>query len=324
MADMVWIVGFLALATAAIKIANFVALYGLPSRLGRYAHASPDGQPPWALVTGASDGIGRALARELAARGFSVVLHGRNQAKLAAVMTDLQQQCPGRSFRLLVADASTVPCVNCGDPDQPRRSATAVDFEAVRAAVEDLHLTVLVNNAGGTCPDPAFAPLPAMSAAAIAGNVSLNALFPLHLTRVLLPQLRRSGPALVLNVGSVADTGMPLLSSYGASKAFLMCMTETLRMESVLENGGVELLGIRVGRVTDAAHLHDRPSLFMPSSAVLARAALDKAGRDNGIVVGYWTHALQLFALGLLPTRLTHKVKMEASRRERAQVAKRT
>lgn len=326
MSNIVWIVGVLTLATAAIRIINFVALYSLPSRLARYAHPSSGGQPPWALVTGASDGIGRAFARELAARGFNVVLYGRNEAKLAAVMADLQRQHPGRSFRLLVADASTVACVRCSDADRPRSSSsstTAVDFEVIGAAVGDLHLTVLVNNVGGVSHDLALAPLSELPAAGIAGNVSLNALFPLHLTRVLLPQLRRAGPALVVNVGSLADTGMPLLSSYGPSKAFLMCMTETLRLESALEHSGVEFLGIRVGRVTEVARLHDRPSLFVPSAAVMACAALDRAGRDHGVVVGYWGHALQLLALELLPTRLAHKVKMRVTRRDETLESKR-
>lgn len=76
------------------------------SGLPKFFHRDSHGNSPWTLVTGASDGIGRALSAELGARGFNVVLHGRSEAKLSNVRKDLETAYPQREFRHITADAS--------------------------------------------------------------------------------------------------------------------------------------------------------------------------------------------------------------------------
>ncbi|CAH0019986.1 unnamed protein product [Clonostachys rhizophaga] len=274
------IIGWLTILTFIIHIAYLIRIYILPSRLNRYAHPAPNGDEPWALVTGASDGIGRQFAQELAAQGFNVVLHGRNQAKLSAVEADLQKLHPGRSFKILVADAGAVPCKTCISDKHLSDGGRTVNFDAIRAAVEDLHLTVLINNAGGGPTNPVYAPLIESSAEHIINNVSLNALFPLHLTRVLLPFLNRNGPALLMNISSMADIGFPLLASYSASKQFLVNLTRVLCLEMSLDDRTpqVEVLCVRIGKTTGVSHLKESPSFFTPSSRAMARAALIRNG----------------------------------------------
>ncbi|KAK1854832.1 short chain dehydrogenase [Colletotrichum chrysophilum] len=316
-------VGIFTIGIVVVKAINLITIYTLPSRLSRYAHTSSNGNAPWALVTGASDGIGHALAHELAMRGFNVVIHGRNHTKLSVALSRLQATHPERSFRLLIADASTVPCTNCIVSEQPsstgNSSQISLDFNAIQADLSDLHLTVLINNAGGGAVNPICLPLSESSAARITGNVSLNALFPLHLTRVLLPILRRNSPALVMNISSMADKEFPLLASYSASKQFLMNMTRAVGLELRLDDGDkqVEILGIRIGRVTDVSHCKEPPSLFTPDSQTIARAALAQSGRGNGIVVGYWAHALQQLGSSLLPAWAQDQVIMAVMRKER-------
>ncbi len=307
-------VGLLTAAIAVTRAIQFMSIYLLPSRMARYAHTT-NGQPPWALVTGASDGIGRGFAAELAKQGFNVVLHGRNRAKLSSVMSQLQDRHPDRSFRILIADASKVACLNCIRPlpgqshvhDQDDAAVPApappTDFDALRTALDDLNLTVLVNNAGGGAVNPTFLSLGESSEARITGNVSLNALFPLHLTRTLLPTLRRNSPSLVVNVSSLADNGLPLLVSYCASKRFLLTMTEAVVREMKLlgKGGDVELLGVRVGKTTNTAYFTEKPSFFTPDSQTMARASLEKAGYAHGVVVGYWGHALQHLLIKAMP-----------------------
>lgn len=307
-------IGAIAVAALALKAASAVRVYLLPSNLQRYAHVSADGRPPWALVTGASDGIGRAFAEELALRGFNVILRGRNQAKLDVVKSELQKRHPERAFRTLIADASTVQCVNCLQAGEAH-SRHSLDFNAIKDALQDLHLTILINNAGGGSTNPVYLSLGDSSEWRITDNVSVNALFPLHLIRVLLPHLAQSSPALIMNISSMADAGFPMLASYSASKQFLMTLTRVLNLEfALLGQTDIECLGVRVGNVTSVSHNKESPSLFMPSADTMARAALDRAGHGHVVVTGHWAHALQQASLTLMPSFMANKVMIDAIR----------
>ncbi|PON21932.1 short chain dehydrogenase [Trichoderma gamsii] len=276
-------IGAIAVAALAFKAASAGVVYLLPSNLKRYAHVSGDGRPPWALVTGASDGIGRAFADELALRGFNVVLHGRNQAKL--------------------------------DVAGEARSQHSVDFNAIKDALQDLHLTVLINNAGGGSTNPVYLSLGDCSERRITDNVSVNALFPLQLIRVLLPHLALNSPALIMNISSMADAGFPMLASYGASKQFLMTLTRAINLESaLLGRTDIECLGVRVGNVTSVSHNKETPSLFTPTAETMARAALDRAGHGHVVVTGHWAHALQGASLTFLPSFMANKIMVDAIR----------
>jgi 17beta-estradiol 17-dehydrogenase / very-long-chain 3-oxoacyl-CoA reductase len=274
------------------------------------------------LVTGASDGIGRAFAQELAAQGFNVVLHGRNQAKLDAVKDQLQRNHPSRSFRILMADASAVACANCIPTELHQQHTEALDFKTLGAALEGLHLTILINNAGGGPTNPIYTLLMDSSEERVTRNVSLNALFPLHMMRQFLPVLSRSGPSLIINISSMADKGFPLLSSYGPSKQFLMTLTRSVGLEMSLGDrpglDQVEVLGVRVGRVTGVSAFKEEPSLFTPSARDMARAALSRAGYGHGCVIGYWSHALQNLGFSMLPAWLEDRVMQDVMRGERA------
>ncbi|KAK6220560.1 hypothetical protein LQW54_002005 [Pestalotiopsis sp. IQ-011] len=314
-------IGFITLAFSLIKIWHWIRIYARRSGLSRYAHSSLSGEEPWALVTGASDGVGKAFAKELAANGFNVVLHGRNPEKLKRVASELRTTFARRSFRTLVADAGDVGCAVHPStfPSDPASEPAALDFAAIAAELHDLHLTVLINNAGGARFIPDYAPVLATPESVITEIVSLNALFPLHLMRALLPKLAQHQPSLVLNVSSMADQGLPLNACYSGSKALLMSLTRALRLEMAMEKGlaDVELLGVRFGRVTGAAGFTDAPSLFVPSTEIMARAALARAGHDNGVVVGYWGHALieaSTLLFAIMPQWLQDKIIIDTMR----------
>ncbi|KAI0549282.1 short chain dehydrogenase [Xylaria curta] len=317
-------VGLVAFSGLLIRILNQVILYLRPSRLSIYAHKSKSGEEPWAMVTGASRGIGYALACELATCGFNVVLHGRDDERMSRIASELQMAFPSRSFRVIIADAETVACKTYLDASKlPGDSRPApLDFDAIQRKLQDIHLTILINNAGGGLANPTFIPLTECSEERVTGNVSLNALFPLHLTRALLPTLIRHAPSLVINISSMADQGFPLLVSYGASKAFLMTATRSLRLEMEMEGLGnsVEILGVRLGKVTGAGGFTEPASIFLPTAETMAKAILARAGYANGIVAGYWGHALQqvmssLFLL--LPQWVGDSIIIAVMRRER-------
>jgi NAD(P)-dependent dehydrogenase (short-subunit alcohol dehydrogenase family) len=136
------------------------------------------------LVTGATDGLGRALARELAARGATVLLHGRSQERLDDTLRELREATGSERLRPYRADLASL--------EQVRRLGREVGAEQ--------RLDVLVNNAGiaGTGERQ-------VSADGLELRFAVNYLAPFLLTRLLLPLLRRSAPARIVNVASVGQ-----------------------------------------------------------------------------------------------------------------------
>ncbi|WYZ39708.1 hypothetical protein EsH8_IV_000049 [Colletotrichum jinshuiense] len=283
-------VGAVALLAAVYKLAWPFAPFFRKSRLDRYLRAV-DGKPAWALVTGASDGIGKGLANELARRGFNVVLHGRNDVKLEGVRGNLARRHPGREFRVMVGDAGVL-----GSGSRP--------WDAALAPLEGLNLRVLINNVGGGPALPTMRRLDQFTTEEIASNVHMNALFPTLLSSILLRRFAgSSAPALVVNVGSLSDNGLPLLSFYSGSKAYLNSLSTAMARELSLDGVYVEVMGVRVGEVATKTDLVT-PSLFCPSVDTMANAILDRAGCGRAVVVPYWGHAVQMVLLDMVPLAL--------------------
>lgn len=285
--------GGLAAAVIAIKAIDMALPYILPSQLHRYLHTE-NGKSAWALVTGASDGIGKAFSGELATRGFNVVLHGRNPAKLEQVQRELKAAHPTREFRILVADAT-----NCA-PEV---------FEDIVDRLSDIHLTVLVNNAGG---EPSgYKTFDEHTHSESIHTVTVNAVFPTLLLNALVPILARNVPALIINAGSLADSGLPLLSSYSASKSYIRVLSDALTREMMMTGRDVTVLYLRIASTTGVSHTRTPQTFFMPDAAKLVRASLARVGCGRTVVVPYWGHALLavLAALvELLPSRLREVV----------------
>jgi short-subunit dehydrogenase len=171
----------------------------------------------WKVVlTGASGGIGQALAALLAPQCAWLVLAGRNAAPLAALRAQLG---PERVH------------VVCGDLAD---AGTLAEIEAVTRRLGGCNL--LINNAGAND----FHAFGTQDEAALRGLLETNLLAPMLLTRRLLPQLREAGRAQVVNVGSLfAYLGYPGFAGYCASKAGLRGFTQALRRE--LADTGVDV-----------------------------------------------------------------------------------
>ena len=181
-----------------------------------------------ALVTGASRGIGRAIAERLARDGYEVVVAARNRAELDEVVAAIGGA--GGRARALVLDVS--------------------DPQAVAAALTGVELDVLVNNAGIGVLKP-FVELTADDWQRTI-DVNVNALY--HVTHAVVQGMiaRRTGH--ICTIGSISGRGAFVGGScYGATKAFVTAWSESLMLE--LRDHGVKVSVVMPGSVT--THFND-------------------------------------------------------------------
>jgi len=171
-------------------------------------------QKPWALVTGASAGIGTEFCRQLAAMGYRIVLVARREDKLRAVADELQANYGAQSL-IIPADLT---------------KHGASQHIAERLEAENIDIDYLVNNAGYGLPGSFHVPQWQEHADFI--QIMMTAVC--ELTWRLLPGMQARGRGYIVNVASVAalvpsSAGHTL---YGASKSFLIRFSEALALEN--------------------------------------------------------------------------------------------
>ena len=166
----------------------------------------------WAVVTGASSGLGALFAEKLAQRGLPLVLTGRNEARLTKVRQRVQRVAPSIEVDLVVGDLGGQAGV-----------------EALVAALDGRVIDVLVNNAGfGT-----YGRLDEVDPEREHDLIAVNVDALVHLTHAVLPGMLARGHGQILNVAStIAFQPAPYQATYGASKAFVLSFSQALWAET--------------------------------------------------------------------------------------------
>jgi short-subunit dehydrogenase len=242
-----------------------------------------------ALVTGASSGIGKALARGLAAQGAHLVLVSRNVQRL-------EQEAEDLSIRFGV-DVHVFP------EDLTRLEDRLELFAWTQKS--GMVVDLLVNNAGLAC----YGPFDKTDFEDSGAMLDLNVQALTHLTRLYLPGMLERKTGGVLNVASAAGfQPIPYLSVYAATKAFVLNFSEALWAEC--KSRGVRVFclcpGNTITRFHQAAGIDRQRMFFSASAADVARFALKKflrSGRPSAIY-GFW-NKLMIYAERLSPRRLT-------------------
>ena len=210
---------------------------------------------PRALVTGASSGIGAALARELAARGHPVVLVARRRNALEQLAASLPTPAD-----VMVADLSTPLGLS--------------EVEQLLMSTEDPVLLLVNNAATGV-----FAPLADQDQASLDATVQVNVLAPMRLSRAALPRMAAAGGGGIIMISSSASGGAVGLTPYCASKAFLDTLGRTLAEE--VASSGVLVTTAAPGYTRTAFHdrlgqdVSDVSEGWWATSEEVARATLD-------------------------------------------------
>jgi uncharacterized protein len=186
---------------------------------------------PWAVVAGASDGVGAAFAEGLAERGVDVVLLARRQAVLDEVAAGIESRTSARTRTVTV--------------DLARTDAATVIAEATA----DLDVGFLVYCAGA---DPDFQHFLASPVSAAEAMIQRNCTVPVQLCHHFAPAMVERGSGGIVVFGSGAGfVGAPNMVAYGATKAFDMVFAEALWSE--LHDKGVDVLGLILGKTDTPA-----------------------------------------------------------------------
>ena len=209
-----------------------------------------------ALVTGASSGIGNALAVALAARGVNLIVTARRKDRLDALAERL-----GAQVNVVALEAD----LSCQD-----------GVDDLIAAVQGLPMTVdVLVNCAGIAPHGSFLQTSDVVQQAL---VQLNVMTPTRLIRHFLPLMQSRGFGRILNVCSVAGFhAVPGMAQYGATKAYLLSLTEALSEE--IKGSGVAASALCPG-VTRTESVIQAAVEALPEAMVLDPEAVANAGLD--------------------------------------------
>lgn len=264
--------------------------------------ASPAPIAGYALVTGASSGIGEQIAREYARRGVPLVLTARRLDRLQALAAELRAQVP---VEVVAADLA--------DPAAP--AGLVAELERREIAIR-----ILVNNAGYGVPGRYRSSQWADQAAFLQVMVTSVC----DLTWRLLPAIRASGQGRILNVASFAAL-MPAADGqtlYAPAKSFLLKFSEALALENA--DRGVHATALCPGFTYSEFHdvtgtrsrMRVSPTMWLDAADV-ARAGIDGNERGDVLVVPGWRYRLLHAIVKLLPHRLALGLMARNSRKVR-------
>jgi short-subunit dehydrogenase len=244
----------------------------------------------FALVTGATAGIGAAFARRLAADKYDLVIVARDATRLADTAGELSGR-HGVTVTPLPADLSTEDGI------------AAVE---ARLADESAPIDLLVNNAGFSLNRPFLRSVLAEEE----GMLQVNVHAVMRLTRVVLPVMVRRRSGCVVNVSSVAGFGVTMPgSTYGASKAWVTSFSES--MAASVHRFGVRVMALCPGYTRTEFHQRQGidtsklPGWMWLSADDVVDSGLRDLRKGKTVSVPNWKYKTAVFGLRYLPRTLT-------------------
>lgn len=237
----------------------------------------------WAVVTGATDGIGKAYAMAFAKKGLSVVLISRTESKLQDVKKEIEDKNYGVQVKVVVCDYSNF--------DKKAQSNVASE-------IKDLDVAVLVNNVGISYRYPLY--FHELTDQDVANIIEMNINSTTWMTRVLIDKMaeRKRGAIINISSGSAMYT-LPLLAQYSAAKSYIEKFTLALNAE-YSKKGVTVQCQIPFYVSTKLAKM--RKSLSVPSPAEYVSCAIKHVGYADPVISPYWVHGAMTYVMDRLPT----------------------
>ncbi|ODV93406.1 hypothetical protein PACTADRAFT_62235 [Pachysolen tannophilus NRRL Y-2460] len=240
----------------------------------------------WAVVTGASDGIGKEFALQLAKKGFNIILISRTESKLELIQTEIETKYKVKTKKLAI--------------DISKNSKE--NYDKIREICYlNLPISILVNNVGQSHSIPV--PFLETDINELNDIITINNIATLKITQIIAPIIVETTKSkkikgLILNMGSFAGLiPTPYLATYSGSKAFLEAWSDALAGELASSNIDVELIISYL--VASAMSKIKRPSATIPNPKDFVSSVLKNVGRSRcgaqerfATITPYWSHAL--------------------------------
>ncbi|XP_019374911.1 PREDICTED: very-long-chain 3-oxoacyl-CoA reductase [Gavialis gangeticus] len=259
--------------------------------------------PLFLVVTGATDGIGKAYAEELARCGMKVALVSRSQEKLDQVASEIKEKFKVET-KIIVADFGEREDI----------------YTTIKAALEGLEIGVLVNNVGTSYANPEyFLDVPDLDNT-INKMININIMSVCKMTRLVLPGMLERSKGVILNISSAS--GMfptPLLTLYSATKAFVDFFSQGLHAE--YKSKGIIVQSVLPFFVATKMAKIRKPTFDKPSPETYVKAALGTVGLQSR-TNGYLPHAIMGWFMTLLPTSTAVNLAMSQNKKLRARFLK--
>lgn len=242
---------------------------------------------PWALITGSTDGIGKAYAFELAKKGINIVLVSRNEEKLKKTAEEIETKYLVKT-KIIVADFS--------------QGQKAVN--TVKEKLGILKIDILVNNVGKNYDYPMY--LSEVPEQVIVDIININIGAVTLMCRTFIEDMRKRGKGVIVNVSSGSENHpLPLMTVYAATKAYIKSFTAALRFE--YKNSGITIQHLAPFFVNTNMNgfipVVQRRNILIPTTEDYAKFAVMTLGKLEESS-GYWTHGIQAFFTKMVPTWL--------------------
>ncbi|XP_013796694.2 inactive hydroxysteroid dehydrogenase-like protein 1 [Apteryx mantelli] len=262
----------------AVNTYSLLRLHFLPKLVGEIDLVKQYGR--WAVVTGSTDGIGKAYAEELARRGVNIILISRNKEKLEAVSRSIAETYKVETD-FIVADFSK------------GREA----YLPIKKALKDREIGILVNNVGLFYSYPDY--FANLSEDLLWEIVNVNIASANMMVHIVLPGMVEKKKGAIVNVSSASCCQpTPMLTIYGASKSYLDYFSRALHYEYASKGIFIQSLTpfVIATKMVSCSSIALKRSFFFPSAEEYASQAISTLGLSRR-TPGYWKHAIQ-FTLG--------------------------
>jgi len=242
----------------------------------------------WAVVTGATDGIGQAVAEELARKGMNIVLVSRTQSKLDESAKTIEEKYKVKTNTVAI--------------DFSKDSANLLD--PLRRTVADLDVGVLVNNVGASYDYAEY--FTELNDEKVSQLIRINVDATTNVTKLILPGMVERKRGAIVNVSSASSLVQePLYAVYSGTKAYINNFSQALYWEN--KRRGVSVQVSIPAFVTSKLSKIRQSSFFTPNPKTYARHMVAHIGQDS-FILPYWPHALQFFFVLSIPASTLAKV----------------